>query len=46
VSQARIIVGGRPFNLEPDLWQTVGADGWAQDAGQAVAVVQQLTHNA
>jgi methylmalonyl-CoA mutase cobalamin-binding domain/chain len=41
-SRAKIIVGGRPFNREPDLWQAVGADGWANDAQQAVAVAQRL----
>jgi MerR family transcriptional regulator, light-induced transcriptional regulator len=34
----RILVGGYPFNLSPDLWQAVGADGTAPDAQQALQV--------
>lgn len=40
---AKIIVGGYPFNLAPQLWKKVGADGYAADAQQAVAVVERLT---
>ena len=32
----KIIVGGRVFNETPDLWKSLGADGYAMDAGQAV----------
>ncbi|MEO8056703.1 MAG: cobalamin-dependent protein [Burkholderiales bacterium] len=38
----KIIVGGYPFNLVPGLWQRVGADGYARDADQAVAVARTL----
>jgi methanogenic corrinoid protein MtbC1 len=31
-----ILVGGPPFNAVNDLWQVVGADGWAPNAGGAV----------
>lgn len=31
-----IIVGGYPFNADTTLWQSVGADGYASDALQAV----------
>lgn len=31
-----ILVGGRPFNLAPDIWRQVGADGTAADAREAV----------
>ncbi|MFA9478400.1 B12-binding domain-containing protein [Phycisphaerales bacterium AB-hyl4] len=41
-SRMKIIVGGNPFNLAPDLWQKVGADGYASDARQAIAVAEQL----
>lgn len=34
-----VIVGGRPFNLDPDLWRSVGADLFAKDAQEAVRVV-------
>jgi len=33
-----IMIGGRPFNAEPTLWQRVGADLTARDASEAIAV--------
>jgi methanogenic corrinoid protein MtbC1 len=38
----KILVGGRPFNEVPDLWKTVGADGWAKDASEAVRLVNEM----
>jgi methanogenic corrinoid protein MtbC1 len=38
----KILVGGYPFNIAPELWQTVGADAYARDALESVAVVNQL----
>lgn len=37
-----ILVGGGPFNLVPDLWRKVGADGWARSARTAVEEVGRL----
>jgi methanogenic corrinoid protein MtbC1 len=37
-----ILVGGYPFRLAPDLWHTVGADGFAPDAEAAVALANHL----
>ena len=37
-----ILVGGYPFGLDPALWQTVGADGYAPDADAAVRVADAL----
>ncbi|MEI6877092.1 MAG: cobalamin-dependent protein [Spirochaetota bacterium] len=37
-SEVRILVGGRQFNLSPDLWRRVGADGFAPNAAEAVRV--------
>ncbi|MFA6448113.1 MAG: cobalamin-dependent protein [bacterium] len=34
----KILVGGRLFNVAPDLWLQVGADGYAADAQQAIEV--------
>jgi MerR family transcriptional regulator, light-induced transcriptional regulator len=34
----RVMVGGHPFNVDPALWRTVGADGTAADADAAVAL--------
>jgi methanogenic corrinoid protein MtbC1 len=35
-ARVRIMVGGRPFTVDPALWQAVGADGTAADADAAV----------
>jgi MerR family transcriptional regulator, light-induced transcriptional regulator len=37
----KILVGGYPFLIAPDLWRRVGADGWAPDAQQAVVQANQ-----
>jgi len=38
-----IMVGGRAFNHSfPTLWSKVGADGWAQDAVEAISTVRRL----
>ena len=37
----RILVGGRPFLLDAELWRSVGADGWAKNADEAVAVARE-----
>jgi len=42
VSSAPILVGGRPFNQVPDLWQVVAADATARDAVTAVATATTL----
>lgn len=38
----RVIVGGYPFNLAPDLWSKVGADGCAGDAREAIRLASAL----
>lgn len=38
----RVVVGGRPFLVAPDLANAVGADGLARDAREAVAVCARL----
>lgn len=38
----KILVGGYPFNLVPDLWRLVGADAHARDAADAVAAANRL----
>ena len=40
--QVRILVGGYPFNIAGNLWQSVGADGYAPDAQQAIRVAEEL----
>jgi methanogenic corrinoid protein MtbC1 len=39
---AIILVGGRPFNQDPDLWKRVGADGSARSAEEAVSLANRL----
>ena len=38
--QLRILVGGYPFKLDPELWRKVGADGTADDADGAIALAE------
>lgn len=42
----KVIVGGYPFNIAPDLWRTIGADGSASDARGAVELATRLTSQA
>jgi methanogenic corrinoid protein MtbC1 len=42
VSATKIMVGGRPFNMAPDLWGRVGADCYAADAGEALEIANRL----
>ena len=37
-----ILVGGQPFNLVDDLWQVVGADGFASSALESPVVAERL----
>jgi methanogenic corrinoid protein MtbC1 len=39
----KIIVGGYPFNIVPELWKQVGADAFAGNAEDAVAAANRLT---
>jgi methanogenic corrinoid protein MtbC1 len=36
------MVGGYPFNIEPELWKRIGADAYAADASEAIAVASRL----
>jgi methanogenic corrinoid protein MtbC1 len=38
----KILTGGYPFNIEPELWRKVGADGYARNAEQAVSTAAAL----
>jgi signal transduction histidine kinase len=38
----RVMVGGRLFHAEPDLWERVGADGHAADADEACRLAGRL----
>ncbi len=39
----KILVGGYPFKVAPNLWRTIGADGFANDAEGAVIEANRLT---
>ncbi len=41
-TRVRILVGGYPFSLDPDLWREVGADGSAADADSAIALADEM----
>ena len=41
-STVAVLVGGRPFNSTPGLWQQVGADGTAADAQAAVKLANRF----
>lgn len=43
LGRVKILVGGYPFNVAPDLWIKVGADGFGRDAQDAVALARRLT---
>jgi len=38
----KILVGGYPFRIVPELWRQLGADGCAQDAVTAVDLANRL----
>lgn len=40
--KTRILVGGYPFNLSPDLWRKIGADGYAPNAELALLEAERL----
>lgn len=40
--KVKIMAGGYPFNRVPDLWQQVGADGYAPNADAAITQAEQL----
>jgi methanogenic corrinoid protein MtbC1 len=42
LNEVKIVVGGYPFNQSSRLWRSVGADGFARDAVEAVQVANQL----
>jgi len=45
-ARVRVLLGGRPFCVDPALWRAIGADGMAPDADAAVALAGQWLANA
>ena len=44
-SNTKILVGGAPFLLDPELWQQVRADAMGRNAADAVAIISKLGKN-
>jgi methanogenic corrinoid protein MtbC1 len=42
IARTRIIVGGKVFNEPPGLWKRIGADGFADNAKNAIAIAREL----
>jgi len=40
--QVKIIVGGAPFNMDDQLWKSVGADAMGHDGGEAIECVNRI----
>jgi methanogenic corrinoid protein MtbC1 len=38
----KIMVGGYPFNVAPNLWKQIGADSYARDAEEALLIAKNL----
>lgn len=37
----RVLVGGAAFDVDPTVWQRIGADGWAPDATRAMELARE-----
>lgn len=46
LSAAKVIVGGRAFRMEPGLWRTIGADGYAANADECLALIESFGSSA
>lgn len=42
LAQVPVLVGGRPFQIEPTLWRSIGADAVANDADAAIDAATRL----
>ncbi|RDV16504.1 cobalamin-binding protein [Pontibacter diazotrophicus] len=42
----KVMVGGHPFNIAPGLWKEIGADGYANDASDALEQANRLVSEA
>ncbi len=38
----KIIIGGRPFTISPDLWKKYNVDGYAENVEKAIEVADRL----
>ncbi|MDD4310060.1 MAG: cobalamin-dependent protein [Candidatus Cloacimonetes bacterium] len=42
IPHLKVMVGGYPFNLDPELWRKIGADGFANNALNAISTAESL----
>ncbi|HET7435544.1 MAG TPA: cobalamin-dependent protein [Thermoanaerobaculia bacterium] len=42
LANAKVIVGGRAFRMEPELWKEIGADGYAANADECLDLADRL----
>ena len=42
LADARVIVGGRAFAVEPGLWRRIGADGYAANADECIELLERI----
>ena len=40
--KVRVLVGGYPFRIDPNLWKSVGADAFGRDAQETIELTKQL----
>ncbi len=45
LKKIKVLVGGTAFNSFPELWRLIGADGWAQNAREAVELLTQWEYD-
>ena len=43
LAEAKVIVGGRAFRTAPEVWRRIGADGYAANADDCLALIERLT---
>jgi MerR family transcriptional regulator, light-induced transcriptional regulator len=42
LAPAKVVVGGRAFRSVPDAWRTIGADGYAWNADECIALLDRI----
>ncbi|MDQ3283846.1 MAG: cobalamin-dependent protein [Acidobacteriota bacterium] len=42
LAHAKVVVGGRAFRNAPEIWRSIGADGYAENADDCIALVNRL----
>jgi methanogenic corrinoid protein MtbC1 len=42
LAQSKVVVGGRAFRTAPEVWRTIGADGYAANADDCLALIDRI----